>query len=627
MCGICGQYYYKHNQNVNPDILKMMTNSIQRRGPDDEGLFIEKSLGFGFRRLSIIDLSGGHQPMLDKEKTVCVIFNGEIYNFPELKKELEGYGHCFQTKSDTEVIIHGYKQWGKGFLEHLNGMFGLALWDIKNKFFMLARDPMGIKFIYYHMDEEKIYFGSEIRPIKCAIKEPPSINPNAVYQFLRFRYTPSPLTIYNGISKLAAGTRLVCEFGKKPVVERWYEYRPVPFEKMPSKSEAREELLSIYKRAMKRHLLSDVPVGLLLSGGMDSALLLSLMNEYGKNWKTYTVGYGTSYTDDELLDASKTVEMFNADHSEVLLTVRDFEETLTTAISVIEEPIASSSIVPMYHVCKLARMGVKVALMGQGPDELFGGYQRHYGIRYGYLWRNLPKQMRSFFSLFLNMVPRNEKIRRSLYSLDIQERMLRYMQVFSIMKGDVIDSLFIDGIFTEKPELKMLESWKDMEHLLSSTDELGGFQFIEMRSSLPDELLLYADKLSMHHSLEIRVPYLDREIVEYVERLNQSYKIKNFTRKWLHREVCKNYLPSSIIKRKKRGFAVNVVDDWFRNSLSSKMDQTLKDNQSLIYSMIQPKVVENLLLEHKKGINNNHKILFSLMVLEQFLQQNNVHFS
>lgn len=619
MCGICGQYNFKDQRPVVPETIERMTRNLVHRGPDDEGFYISGPLGFGFRRLSIIDLQGGHQPMSDQKKSVWIVFNGEIYNFPELKKELEGYGHVFQTKSDTEVIIHGYKQWGDQVFNYLNGMFGLAIWDEKKQKLLLARDPMGIKLVYYKIEGGTVYFGSEIRPVIAAASPKPDVDPVALNLFLRYRYTPSPLTLFKGIQKLAPGTMLVFENGKSRI-ERWYKYKPTPFSPMPSDNEAKEELLSIYKKAVKRHLLSDVPVGLLLSGGIDSWLLLGLMNLSGNSWPTFTVGYGKSFKDDELSDAAETAKIYSANHTSIELDRETFETALPKIVSCLEEPIASSSIVPMYFVCQRARQDVKVALVGQGPDELFGGYNRHLGVRYGESWRKLPQLVKSPINKIINALPRNETLKRAAYSLDIRDRMRRYQHVFSIMPGETIDYLFHDGILPSNAGDTILECWNGLGYLMEDTDELGGFQFLEIRSSLPDELLMYADKLSMAHSLEVRVPYLDREVVEYVQRLSMNFKVKNGKRKWLHKQVCNDFLPNKIIKRKKRGFAVNVVDDWFRDSLGEKMDNILLDDKSLMYQYLQPQTVQRLFDYHASGKNDNHKILFSLVVFEEWLR-------
>jgi len=619
MCGICGQYNFKDRTPVIREDIERMTKTLVHRGPDDEGYYFSGPLGFGFRRLSIIDLQGGHQPMSDREELVWIVFNGEIYNFPELRKELESFGHIFRTRSDTEVIIHGYKQWGADVLNHLNGMFGLAIWDEKKKKLLIARDPMGIKLVYYKIESGCVYFGSEIRAVLTTKDEKPEVDPVALNLFLRYRYTPAPLTLFKGVKKLAAGNMLTFEKGSSRV-ERWYKYKPTPFSPMKTDKQVKEELLELYKRSVKRQLISDVPFGILLSGGMDSGLLLGLMGLQGDSWPTYTVGYGKSFKDDELADAAKTAEIFSAHHVPVELDRETFETTLPKIVSYLEEPVATSSIVPMYFVCERARQDVKVALIGQGPDELFGGYTRHLGVRYGTYWRNLPQWLKNTLSAAINYLPRNEALKRGVYSLNVPDRMKRYQHVFSILPGEIIDSLFHEEILPTGSGDKVLEFWSDLEFLMEDTDELGGFQFLEIRSSLPDELLMFGDKLSMAHGLEVRVPYLDKEVVEYVERLNAHFKVRNGSRKLLHRKVCHDFLPKEIVNRKKRGFATNVVDDWFHNSMSSKMNSFLLDSSSLMFQFLRPKAVQRLLKDHISNKNDNYKILFSLVVFEEWLR-------
>jgi len=596
-----------------------MARAIAHRGPDDEGYYIAGPLGFGFRRLSIIDLAGGHQPMSDQEESVWVIFNGEIYNFPELKRELEGYGHVFRTNSDTEVIIHGYKQWGDDVLNRLNGMFGLAIWDVRKRRLVVARDPFGIKLIYWRVDSGRLFFGSEMRAVRAAMPEKAEIDPTSLNLFLRNRFTPSPYTILKGVHKLAPGTKLTVQDGSYEV-SRWYRFKPVPFTPAKSPDEAREELLELYKRAIKRQLISDIPVGLLLSGGLDSGLLLALMNLNGNSWPTYTVGYGSSYADDELADAAETARILGAKHSAITISKSIFEEALPKIVAALEEPIATSSIVPMYFVCQRARQDVKVALVGQGPDELFGGYKRHLGVRYGGMWAQLPGWMRGPISSTVAALPRNEMLKRGVQSLATMDRMRRYQNVLSLLPGPQVDDLFQDGVLAPNAGDSILGCWEDLTELMTETDELGGLQFIELRSTLPDELLMYADKLSMAHGLELRVPYIDKEIVEYVERLPANLKVRRGSRKWLHRQVCRAYLPESILKRPKRGFGVNVVDDWLRGSIDGKMAETLLDGGSKIYQFLSPAPVRALFGQHASGRQDNHKILFSLVLFEEWLR-------
>lgn len=620
MCGICGQFNFLEPEPVYPETVRRMARSIIHRGPDDEGYYFAGPLGFGFRRLSIIDLAGGHQPMSDGEGKVWIIFNGEIYNFKELRADLEGRGHKFRTNCDTEIIVHGYKEWDTGVFGRLNGMFGLAIWDLEKRRLIVARDAMGIKLIYYRLKDGQLTFASEIRPILAADASEREVDPLSLNLFLRYRYTPSPFTIFKGIRKLAPGSMLVVQNGCCKE-ERWYDYKPIPFDEPKKDQEAEEELFKLYEAAVGRHLISDVPVGILLSGGLDSGLLLALMNRFGKGWPAYTVGYGDTFEDDELVDAAETASLFGARHIPVRLDRGEFERSLPKIVTCLEEPIASSSIVPMYFVCQRAREDVKVALIGQGPDEVFGGYRRHLGVHYGALWRGVPEEMRGLVSSAIKKLPRNETLKRGLYSLDTSDRLQRYQNVFSLAPGEQIDGLFRDDVLHQRLNGDPVKAWQDLLPQMEQTDELGGFQLLEIRSSLPDELLMFADKISMAHSLEVRVPYLDRTVVEYAQRLEGKFKIRNGRGKWLHRKVCERVLEPRILKRKKRGFAVNVVDDWFHSSVRSSLREMLLDKNSLMYELLRPEATRKLLEDHRSGRHDNHKLLFSLVMFEQWLRQ------
>lgn len=619
MCGICGRFNFLHRAPVQRHELEAMARAIRHRGPDDEGYHLDGPLGFGFRRLSIIDLESGHQPMSDQEETTWVVFNGEIYNFQELRKELESFGHVFRTRCDTEVIVHGYKQWGDEVLNRLNGMFGLAVWDVRKRRLMIARDPFGIKLVYYRAAAGSLWFGSEMRAVCVTMDERPEADPETLSLFLQYRFTPSPYTAVRGVRKLAPGTKLVAQDGAFEV-SRWYQFSPAPFAPSKSAEEAGEELLALYRQAVRRQLVSDVPLGLLLSGGIDSALLLALMNENGADWHTYTVGYGESFVDDELADAAETARILKARHTGVRISRAVFEQDLSNIVASLEEPVATSSVVPMYFVCQRARNDVKVGLVGQGPDELFGGYKRHLGARYGAAWTALPAWARAPLETAIGALPRNETLKRGLYALSSGSAQDRVERTLSLLPGEQIQSLFRDGLLKADSGEKIQQCWTDLIELAPRVDELGRLQFLEVRSTLPDELLMYADKLSMAHSLELRVPYLDKDIVEYAERLGSNLKVRHGVRKWLHRQVCRRFLPAAIVRRPKRGFAMNVVDEWFRSSLGGTMASTFADEDSAIYEFLNPAEVRRLHADHVAGRQDHHKILFSLVVLEKWLR-------
>jgi asparagine synthase (glutamine-hydrolysing) len=490
---------------------------------------------------------------------------------------------------------------------------------VRNRRLVVARDAMGIKLVYFRVMGGCLTFGSEIRAVTAAGDAPVEVDPVALNLFLRFRYTPSPLTIYKGIRKLASGSMLVVENGQCRE-ERWYNFTPVPFSQPKSDQEAEEELLALYRGAVKRHLLSDVPVGILLSGGLDSGLLLALMMEHGRDWPAYTVGYGSTFEDDELADAARTAELLGARFIPVQLDRAEFERSLPKIVGFLEEPIASSSIVPMYFVCQRARQDVKVALIGQGPDEVFGGYKRHLGVYYGRSWRSLPGPLRRLAQSAVQWLPRNETAKRGVQSLGVQDRLLRYQSVFSLAPADTIRGLFRAGTIDGMRDEAIVDYWSSLKPQMEKLDELGGFQLLEVRSSLPDELLMFGDKLSMAHGLEGRVPYLDRTVVEYAQRLDSSFKIRHGKGKWLHRRVCQRYLPPEILRRKKRGFAVNVVDGWFNSTVEGALPEMLLGKESLMFDLLDPARVKALFDDHRSGKQDNHKILFSLVMFEQWLR-------
>lgn len=620
MCGICGQFHFGSERPASPRLVRSMMQAIAHRGPDDEGLHLDGPLALGFRRLSIIDLMGGHQPMSDREGAVWVVFNGEICNFRELRGELARLGHEFRTRSDTEVIVHGYKQWDTGLFRRLNGMFGVGIWDARRRRLVLARDAAGIKLVYYRVDRESVVFGSELRAVLAASAARPRVDATAMNLFLRYRYVPSPLTLHEGVRKLAPGTMAVFERGRC-VVERWDAPACDAGVDRLSDAQAIDALSALYRRAVARHLVSDVPVGLLLSGGVDSGLLLALMNGEGSGWRTFAAGYGSDDDrSDELAAAARSAALLGARHSSIVLAREALDRRLPRIVEVLEEPVASSSVVLMDELCRRVRAEVKVALVGQGPDELFGGYTRHLGVRYGAAWRRVPRWLRAGVSGAVLRMPRGEALKRGIGALDLDDRMRRHQAVFSLLPGDRIDRLFRDGVLPDGAGDALLEAWVALEPERNGCDELCAFQVLELRSSLPDELLMFTDKLSMAYGLEIRVPYLDREIVEFAQRLPARFKIRRGRRKWLHRRVAERLLPAEILARRKLGFSVKAVDAWLRQPGAGGLAARLHDRGSSVFEHLEFDAVQRLLAEHVSGREDNHKLLYSLVVLEEWLR-------
>ncbi len=617
MCGICGQHILAGNEAVDRDIISTMMDSLKHRGPDDSGQYLNGGIGLGFRRLSIIDLDGGHQPMCNETQQVWTVFNGEIYNYRELRETLEKGGHRFRSQSDTEVIVHGYEEWGADFLTRLNGMFGLAVWDERQRMLLLARDRFGIKPLYYALSRGSCLFGSEMRAVAHGIGAPLTVDRTGLRLFLQMRYTPSPLTMVSGISKLAAGTCLVARGGRVEL-SRWSRSRPEPLRPVPSIQEAREQLAFLYGRAVRRQLVSDVPLGILLSGGVDSGLLLALMKSDKRTWPSYTVGFAGSFAKDEVDLAAATAAAFGSQHASVRITEDEFAQSLNDVVYHLEEPVTASSVVPMYHLCKLARQNVKVAFMGQGPDEIFAGYARHLGIQYGRYWRSLPAFLRTAVSATAEALTRAEWVRRSAKPLAVAERTERYRQVFSLLPDGVVDELLGDLQLTESARGFW---WKLNEELSGQmpSGELRGLQFLELSYSLPDELLTYGDKLSMAHGLEVRVPYLDQDVVDFVQGLPTSYLIHFGKGKWLHKSVAASLLPATIVSRRKLGFDT-PVDQWFAHSLRSGLTRVLLDRAAPLFDQVSFVAVSRILREHQQGARDHSKLLFSLIALDQWMK-------
>jgi len=623
MCGITGVYNFATAQPVDESVIKRMCDAISHRGPDGEGLYLDNVNGvaLGHRRLSIIDLAGGAQPMSTADGLLWLIFNGEIYNYKELRRELESAGHQFRTQSDTEIILYGYRQWGDEVLNRLNGMFAFALWDSVARRMLIARDHAGIKPFYYRITPRGgIVFGSEIKALEAFDQRSSEVDVTGLYAFMRLGYTPSPLTVFEGVRKLAAGTKLVVTPAGTEY-SRWWLFHPKPITPPPSFEEAAEQLLERYSAAVERNLVSDVPVGLLLSGGLDSGLLLALMNKYGSGWKTFTVGFGEDFADDELEDAARVARALGSEHASVRITREHFEQHLSRVVSFLEEPVSSASIVPMYFVSERARQDVKVALIGQGPDELLAGYRRHLGVYYGKYWRSMPAPARAAIRAALEYIPGLTPLRRASYSLDVPDRMKRYMNVLTLLAPEIVSGLFRREVVPADAESRILDSWSELKPMMSDLDELNGFEFFEVRSILPDQLLVYGDKLSMAHSLEVRVPYLDPEVIQFAEQIPSSYKVRGRKGKAIHRRVCEKFLPQEVLRRRKKGFAANVVDDWFRSAITGRMPELLRDPKSLMFRYLDARAVGRLLDEHQRGQRNNYRLLFSLVLFEEWMRQ------
>ena len=421
MCGICGIYHFGSGRPADELLVREMTAVIRHRGPDDDGFYFDGPLGLGMRRLSIIALEGGAQPIAGESGAVVTVFNGEIYNFQSLRESLRSHGHTFRTRSDTEVIVHAFEQWGPGGFSKLNGMFGIAVWDSETRTLTLARDPYGGKPLYYHCDGDTLRFGSEIKSILCDDAVPREVDAVALDQFLSFTYVPSPATAFAGIQKVPPGFALVVDPGGVRL-RRFHRVVPRLLEGV-GEQDLVERLQYLIEAAVRRQMVADVPVGALLSGGVDSTTTATIMSRLAdRPIDTFTVGFTGDHGLDETAFARETARRIGSVHHEVIVSADEYAQFLPLSVWHLEELVATDSTLAYYRVCELARRSVKVVLSGQGADEPFAGYPRHLGERYGALYRGIPATVRRLaLDPAIRRLPRNERLKRAVQSLGVSD--------------------------------------------------------------------------------------------------------------------------------------------------------------------------------------------------------------
>ena len=617
MCGICGIYHYGSGEPASEPTVRDMAAALRHRGPDDEGFHFEGSLGLGMRRLSIIDLEGGAQPIFSESGRCVTVFNGEIYNFRELRRELEAFGHVFRTRTDTETLVHGYEQWGFGILKRLNGMFGVALWDANEKTLVLARDPYGIKPLYYHDDGETIRFGSEIKSILCDGAIPRALDAAALDMFLSFTFVPSPGTAFAGIRKVPPGHALVCK--PRGCSMRRFHF-DIPRE-LDSRSEAAlvAELQELIAAAVRRQMVADVPVGALLSGGVDSTTVATIMSGLAdRPVDTFTVGFAGQHDFDETGHARETARRLGSHHHEIMVSADEYAEFLPQAVWHLEDLVATDSTLAYYKVCELARRSVKVVLSGQGADEPFAGYPRHLGERYGWLLRSLPDGVvKGALSPLIERLPRNERLKRAVRSLGMRDSLERSVAVWTIVDADLKQRLYLPGVRPADRSASATALWgADVRHL----DGLSQMLYMDSRLSLADNLLLYGDKMSMAVSLEARVPLLDLDLMRFVESVPPQLKIKGRTRKYILRKAVAKWVPGEVLRRKKIPFQ-SPIDTWLRTDLTRHVREMLLDDDAACMHLFRRATVEQMIAEHVSGRQDYKRALLSLIVFELWHDQ------
>mgnify|MGYP005850017515 CR=1 FL=1 len=615
MCGIAGKYNFRYSEKVDKNVAGKMINVISHRGPDDEGSYFnpQGNLFLGHRRLSIIDLNTGHQPISNEDGTIWIVYNGEIYNFPELKKQLVNLGHKFKTNSDTEVIIHAYEQWGIDSFSMLNGMYAFALWDENKNELILTRDPFGIKPLYYFNNGKTFIFGSEIKSILVNNELIRDVDTAALYNYFTFTYVPSPSTVFKDIYKLKPGYYISVRQNDFSI-KRFY-YNTTKSLSFRSENEIVEELQNQIFEAVKRQMISDVPVGAMLSGGVDSSTIATIMSNISESpIKTFTVGFERNFELNELDDARFIANRIGSEHYDFIVTSEDYKDLLPFSVWHMEEPVATGSILAYYMICKLAASKVKVVLTGQGADEPFAGYPRHLGEFYGKYYRLIPAPFRKFLiSPLITSLKRNEQLKRAVLSLNENITEKRFLNIYKTLHEELTNELFIqNGFDWEKITFDAINHWqKDTERMTP----LNKLLYTDSRLSLPDNLLLYGDKMAMAVSLEARVPFLDIELMRLVESIPDNFKVKGLTQKYLLKKAVRKWIPDEIIKKKKIGFAT-PIDNWFQSELKKEIEERLLSPGSATRKYLNADKIKKMINDHAEKKEDYKRPLLSFLTFE-----------
>jgi asparagine synthase (glutamine-hydrolysing) len=615
MCGIAGMIG-RDGEMVTAEQVRRMTDTIVHRGPDDEGIFAQDNVGLGIRRLSIIDLSGGRQPIYNEDRTVTVVFNGEIYNFSELRKDLESRGHQFYTHSDTEVIVHLYEEMGADCITRLRGMFGIALYDAKRNSILLARDRLGKKPLYYALREGRLYFGSEIKAMLAVAPELATVDPEGVLQFFYFGYISDPQSAFREIRKLPPGHLAEYKDGRIQVREYW----DVPSYGVndPGSDEAcLEEMERQLAEAVRIRLISDVPLGALLSGGVDSSIVVALMaRESSAPVKTFSIGFRKAdFNETEY--ASLVAKRFGTDHHQMIVDP-DIADILNHLTGMMEEPFGDSSMIPTYCVSQLARQHVTVALSGDGGDELFAGYDRYIvnwrRRRYDFVPGWAGKMYRNHV---YPRLPSTAKGRKLSWNITLSSRD-RYLDGVSFLPALHRErNLFSDDFVARARHwtdpFRRFERYYDEA---PATDQLSRLMYLDTKTYLTADILTKVDRMSMATSLEMRCPILDHKFVEWVAGLPVKYKFRDGTRKFLFKKLAERLgVPSELLHRRKQGFALPLVH-WMRNELKDDLLSILLEPRTLQRGYFRAEAIRGVLEEHFSGRRDHAGVLWMLLVFE-----------
>jgi len=626
MCGICGIVHFDRSRPIDGPLLERMADKLAHRGPDDEGYFLDGHAGLGHRRLSIIDLAGGKQPIFNEDHSAAIVFNGEIYNYKDLTTELVAQGHTFHTRGDTEAILHCYEQYGSQCVQHLRGMFAFAIWDRRQELLFLARDRLGIKPVYFYKGESFFAFASEIKALLELPAVPRELDMEALQWYFSLRYVPGPRTMFKNIFKLQPGHTLELDKGQLHVEKYW----DLPKEPSPRRnlSDCLEEFEQLLEESVRLRLMAEVPLGVFLSGGLDSSSILAAMSKItgGERIKTFSVGYEAGSAEEEQSNefyyAGMAAKAFDAEHHEFRVEARDFGDFLPDLVWHLDEPLADPSCIPLYFISKLARNHVTVVLSGEGADEILAGY-------------SIYKKMLALEHARRFLAPLPALLAPGLARLIPGEAYRNYLQ----MAGLPLESRYRGVSRGFRPELrKQLLRQCDPNGPERVLDEifLPCFQqtrgrapldqmlYTDTKVWLPDDILLKADKMTMANALELRVPFLDHKLVEFCAGLPPRLKLHGQWGKFLLREAMCEKLPQPILRRSKKGFPVPTAQ-WLRRPLRDLTHDALLSSSSACRFYLDHRVLEQVVLDHERGLANREQELWTLLIFEfwhrQFLER------
>jgi asparagine synthase (glutamine-hydrolysing) len=593
------------------NLVHRMCEVIRHRGPDDEGIHVQPGVGLGMRRLSIIDLAGGRQPIHNEASTVWVVFNGEIYNYRELRSELEALGHEFATSSDTESIVHAYEEWGEDAFRRLRGMFGIALWDQPKRTLLLARDRAGQKPLHYAERGDRLYFASEIKSLLAAGAVNPALDVAALDHYLAFLYTPRDSSIFQGVRKLPPGHFLRWRDGRSEVVRYWQIAADEPFS--GSEEEAVEGLRRVLRDAVSSHMMSDVPLGAFLSGGVDSSGVVGLMAQASaRPVKTFSIGFDDPAFD-ELEHARTVARHFGTDHHEFVVKP-DGLSILGDLISHFDEPFADSSAIPTWYVSEIARRHVTVVLSGDGGDELFGGYDRYLPHPRVAAFDRAPLPgLRAAAALAWPLLPHGARGKNFLRHV-AKDAAGRYLDSITFFQPDERAALYADGARAALASSAEARLWPHFERFRALSHDSGMMRF-DFETYLPEDVLTKVDRMSMAHSIESRVPLLDNTVIDYAATLPARFKIRAGRRKHVLKEALRPLLPAGILDRKKQGFGI-PLGTWFRGGLTDLFSDVLESPRARQRGYFEPAFVSRLVKEHLSGQRDHTLRLWQLTVFE-----------